>query len=254
MKPIQLLLMFFLFLAAHAVYAGEKITIAAAADIKFAMDEIVGLFDQLHPQDQVTVIYGSSGKFQNQIRQGAPYDLYFSADIAYPAALKNEGLVTGEVQPYALGRIVLWSATRKANKLNLNDLADPSIQRISIANPQHAPYGKCAEEALKKAGVWDKVEAKLIYGEDIAQTAQYVQTGNADIGIIALSLAKSAELSRLGGYALIPDSLHQPLEQGFVLTRRATGNPLALEFSRFMARREVRAIMIHYGFILPGEK
>lgn len=254
MKPAQLLLTFLLFVAAHTAYAGEHITIAAAADLKFAMDEIVGLFDKAHPGDQVITIYGSSGKFQTQIRQGAPYDLYFSADIAYPVALKADGFAAGEVHPYALGRIVLWSPSRQANTLSLSDLTDPAIRRIAIANPKHAPYGMRAEEALKKAGLWDKVEPKLVYGENIAQTAQFVQTGNADIGIIALSLAKSSELSRLGGYALIPDSLHQPLEQGFVITRRAAGNPLALAFSRFMASADARAIMIRYGFTLPGEE
>jgi len=254
MKPVQLLLTFLLFVAVRTAYAGEHITIAAAADLKFAMDEIVGLFDKAHPGDQVITIYGSSGKFQTQIRQGAPYDLYFSADIAYPVALKADGFAAGEVHPYALGRIVLWSPSRQANTLSLSDLADPAIRRIAIANPKHAPYGMRAEEALKKAGLWDKVEPKLVYGENIAQTAQFVQTGNADIGIIALSLAKSSELSRLGGYALIPDSLHQPLEQGFVITRRAAGNPLALAFSRFMASADARAIMIRYGFTLPGEE
>lgn len=245
------LLTLLLLIASLPAHAGEQITIAAAADLKFAMDEIVGLFGKSHPACQVTTIYGSSGKFQTQIRQGAPYDLYFSADIAYPRALKAEGLATGEVQPYALGRIVLWSVSHKVNKLS--DLTDPSVRKIAIANPRHAPYGKRAEEALKAAGVWDKVEAKLVYGENVAQTAQFVQTGNADVGIIALSLAKSAELSRLGSYVLIQQSLHQPLEQGFVITQYGTDNPRAQEFARFMASHDVRTIMIRYGFVLPVE-
>jgi molybdate transport system substrate-binding protein len=231
---------------AHAA----QITIAAAADLKFAMNDIVALFGKSHPNDQVTTIYGSSGKFQTQIRQGAPYDLYFSADIAYPIELKADGLVFGEVQPYALGRIVLWSPSRIV--LNLSDLAKPDIGRIAIANPRHAPYGMRAEEALKAAGVWDKVEAKLVYGESVAQAVQFVQTGNADVGIIALSQAMSRELSKPGSYTLIADSLHQPLEQGFVITRRASGNPLAHEFAGFMASAEVRAIMLRYGFTLPA--
>jgi molybdate transport system substrate-binding protein len=242
------LLMLFLLVAVSPAHA-EQITIAAAADLKFAMTDIVGLFGKSHPDDQVTTIYGSSGKFQTQIRQGAPYDLYFSADIAYPIALKEEGLVSGEVRPYALGRIVLWSPSRAV--LKLSDLADPAIQRIAIANPKHAPYGMRAEEALKSAGMWDKVEGKLVYGESVAQAAQFVQTGNADVGIIALSQAMSREMSGQGSYALIADSLHQPLEQGFVITRRASGNALAREFARFMASTEVHAIMVRYGFMLP---
>lgn len=252
---------------AHA----EKITIAAAADLKFALDEIVVLFIKAHPTDQVEAIYGSSGKFQTQIQQGAPFDMFFSADIAYPRALKAEGLAAGgspqrggeptgvilagaaaDVQPYAIGRIVLWSASRDASKMTLNDLADPAIQKIAIANPKHAPYGKRAEQALRAAGMWDKVETKLVYGENVAQTAQFVQTGNAQIGIIALSLALSPELAKLGGYTLIPDKLHQPLEQGFIITKRAADNLLAGEFARYMASKEARAIMTRYGFVLPN--
>jgi len=239
--------------AMHTVHAGERITIAAAADLKFALDEIVVLFSKAHPADQIETIYGSSGKFHTQIQRGAPFDLYFSADIAYPRALKAEGFAASEAQPYAVGRIVLWSQSRDASKMTLADLADPAIRKIAIANPKHAPYGKRAEEALKAAGVWEKVESKLVYGENIAQTAQFVQTGNAQVGIIALSLALSPELAKQGGYALIPDTLHQPLEQGFVITKHAAANPLAQTFASFMTGKEARAIMARYGFVLPGE-
>lgn len=239
--------------ATQSAQAGEKITIAAAADLKFALDKIVELFNKAHPADQVETIYGSSGKFHTQIRQGAPFDLYFSADIAYPRALKEEGFAASEVQAYAVGRIVLWSPSRDASKMTLNDLADPIIQKIAIANPKHAPYGKRAEEALRAAGVWAKVEARLVYGENISQTAQFVQTGNAQAGIIALSLALSPELAKQGGYALISDKLHQPLEQGFIVTKRAAANPLAQAFARFMSGNEARAVMMRYGFVLPGE-
>lgn len=240
-------------IAGQTAHAEQMLTIAAAADLKFALDEIVVSFKRIHSEAQIETIYGSSGKFNTQIRQGAPYDLYFSADIAYPRALKEEGFAASEVQPYAVGRIVLWSHLRDAGKMNLAELADASIRKIAIANPRHAPYGKCAEEALKAAGVWEKVEPKLVYGENVAQTAQYVQSGNAQVGIIALSLALSPELAKQGGYALIPDRLHQPLEQGYIITRRAAANPLAHEFARYIAGKEARATMTRYGFALPGE-
>jgi len=249
----RILIFICLIVAGQTAHAGEKITIAAAADLKFALDEIVALFNKTYPADQVETIYGSSGKFQTQIRQGAPFDLYFSADIAYPRALKEEGFAGSEVQPYAVGRIVLWSQSREAGKMTLADLADPSIQKIAIANPKHAPYGKRAEEALRAAGVWEKVETKLVYGENVAQAAQFVQTGNAQVGIIALSLALSPELTRQGGYVLISDKLHQQLEQGFIITKRAAANSLAQAFASFMVGKEARAIMSHYGFVLPGE-
>jgi len=239
--------------AIQSAQAGEKITIAAAADLRFAMDEIVVLFNKAHTDDQVEVIFGSSGKFNTQIQQGAPYDMYFSADIGYPRKLKVEGFAASEVQPYAVGRIVLWSPVRDASKMTLADLADPSIRKIAIANPKHAPYGKRAEEALKAAGVWEKVEARLVYGENISQTAQFVQTGNAQVGIIALSLALNPELANHGGYLLIPDNLHQPLEQGFIITRRAENNGLAKRFADYMGGKPARAVMTKYGFVLPGE-
>jgi len=242
-----------LFVVGQTAHAEQMLTIAAAADLKFALDEIVVSFKRIHSSAQIETIYGSSGKFSTQIRQGAPYDLYFSADIAYPRALESEGYAASKVQSYALGRIVLWSPSLDTGKMTLADLANPSIRKIAIANPRHAPYGKRAEEALKAAGVWEKVESRLVYGENVSQTAQYVQSGNAQVGIIALSLALSPELAKKGGFVLIPDSLHQPLEQGFIITKRAADNALAQAFARFIAGKEARTIMTRYGFVLPGE-
>lgn len=238
-------------LAVASVRAGN-ITIAAAADLKFAMDEIVTAFHREHPDHQVEVVYGSSGKFQTQIQQGAPYDLYFSADIAFPRQLARAGFAGSEVVPYAVGRIVLWSLDPDTSKLTLAALADPATRRIAIANPRHAPYGKRAEEALRAVGLWERIEPKLVYGENIAHTAQFVQTGNAQVGIIALALALNPELSAKGRYRLIPDSLHAPLEQGFVITRRAEANPLAKVFATYMAGKSARAVMTKYGFVLPA--
>lgn len=240
-------------LSGAATAQAETITIAAAADLRFAMDEIVAAFQARRPDDRIEVVYGSSGKFQTQIQQGAPYDLYFSADIEYPRRLAEAGFAAAEVRPYAVGRIVLWSPTLDTTRMTLESLADPAITRVAIANPQHAPYGKRAEEALRAAGVWEKVEPKLVYGENISQAAQFVETGNAQVGIIALSLALSPTLAKQGGYWLIPDALHKPLEQGFILTKRAEGSPLARSFAEFMGEPGARAVMTRYGFVLPGE-
>lgn len=247
-RPLLLACSLLFAASAHA----EKITVAAAADLKFAMDEIVTTFKQTHSADQVDVIYGSSGKFHTQIQQGAPYDLYFSADIAFPRELAKAGFAASEVRPYAFGRIVLWSASLDASKMTLASLTDPKIARVAIANPKHAPYGKRAEEALRASGLWEKVEPKLVYGENIAHTAQFVQTGNAQVGIIALALAVNPELASKGGYGLIPDNLHEPLEQGFVITKRAEGNALAKQFADYISSKPARAVMTKYGFVLPG--
>lgn len=236
-----------------SIAIAEQINIAAAADLKFAMGEIVTQFKKENPLDKVNVIYGSSGKFHTQIQQGAPYDLYFSADIAFPNELAKSGFAVSEVMPYAFGRIVLWSASMDASKMNLDSLTDSGISRIAIANPKHAPYGKRAEEALRTSGVWEKIEPKLVYGENVAHAAQFVQTGNAQVGIIALSLAVNPELANKGGYWLIPDNLHAPLEQGFIITRRAEGNIVAKKFAEYMSSKTTRAIMTKYGFVLPDK-
>jgi len=250
-KPFLCVCSLLLSLSVHA----EKITVAAAADLRFALDEIVASFKKINSGDkgEIDVIYGSSGKFNTQIQQGAPYDLYFSADIGFPRELAKNGFAASEVKHYAFGRIVLWSANLDASKMTLASLADPKITRIAIANPKHAPYGKRAAEALHAADQWDKVEPKLVYGENIAHTAQFVQTGNAQVGIIALSLAVNPELAKKGGYWLIPDSLHEPLEQGFIITKQGANNALAKRFADYMGSKSARAIMTQYGFVLPGE-
>lgn len=235
---------------AHA----EKITVAAAADLKFAMDEIVAGFNKIYSGNEVQVVYGSSGKFHTQIQQNAPYDLYFSADIGYPRELARQGHAASEVKPYAVGRIVLWSAEMDAAKMTLTNLTDPKITKIAIANPKHAPYGKRAEEALRSAGLLEKLQPKLVFGENISQTAQYVQSGNVQVGIIALSLVLNPELSKRGGYYLIPDSMHNPLEQGFIITKRGANKPLAKKFAEYMGSKPARGVMTKYGFVLPGEK
>jgi molybdate transport system substrate-binding protein len=252
MKPLRLWTVAGFFLLATGAQA-ETITIAAAADLKFAMDEIVASFEATHPRDHVEVVYGSSGKFHAQIQQGAPYDLYFSADIEYPRRLAAAGFAASEVTPYGVGRLVLWSASLDATRMNFASLADPAISRIAIANPRHAPYGKRAEEALRASGLWAKVEPRLVFGENIAQTAQFVETGNAQVGILALSLAVHPKLAAKGGYWLVPDSLHEPLEQGYIVTKRAHGNALARRFADFMNSATAGAVMTRHGFELPGE-
>lgn len=245
------LVMLLLPIGTPQAFAVEKITVAAASDLTFALNEIVALYKKSHPNIQVETIYGSSGKMYTQIQQGAPYDLYFSADIAYPRDLKAKGMAGSEVYRYAIGRIVLWSSSRNATKMTLKDLLTSGILKIAIANPKHAPYGKRAEEALKAAGLWAKVESKLVYGENVSQAAQFVQSGNAQVGIIALSLALNPQLAKQGGHALIPSNLHQPLEQGFMLTKRAAKNASAQNFAKFMLSPEARNILTRYGFALP---
>lgn len=234
-------------LTAPVTAQADTVIVAAASDLKFAMDEILEQFGEHHPDGRIDVVYGSSGKFSTQIAQGAPYDLYFSADIAYPRALAKRGFAASDVMPYAVGRIVLWSASLDARELRLEDLPGEDIRRIAIANPQHAPYGARAKEALEAAGVWGAVEGKLVLGSNISQAAQFVETGNADVGILALSLALSPRLSAVGRYWLIPDSMHNALEQGYIVTRRGADKALVWQFVEFMGSDQVQAIMTRYG-------
>ncbi len=252
LRPFGRVVIMCLVMLAAAPACAERITIAAAADLKFAMDELVEGFRRARPTDEVEVVYGSSGKFHAQIRQGAPYDLFFSADIDYARELVRAGQAASEVRPYAVGRLVLWSARPDARTLTLASLADARITRVAIANPRHAPYGRRAEEALRAAGVWEAVAPKLVLGENVAQAAQFVQSGNADVGLIALSLALSPELARRGGHVLVPATLHAPLEQGYVITRRAADSALARRFAEHVDSGAGRAVLVRHGFERPG--
>lgn len=232
----------------------DSITVAAAADLRYAMDALVATFKREAPGDVVNVVYGSSGKFMTQIQQGAPFDLYFSADIAYPTALVGAGLAVPPVKRYAQGRLALWSTTFKASDLSLAALADAKFVHIAMADPEHAPYGKRAQEVLAALGMWDKVRPKLVYGENIGQAAQFVQTGNAQVGLVALSLVSSPDQKAVGAYIVIPEKLHQPLDQGFVVTRRGAQSELAKRFASHVSKPMSRSIMASYGFVLPSSE
>lgn len=227
----------------------HKVLVAAAADLRFAMDSI----KQVYPQaSEIEVIYGSSGKFFEQISNGAPFDVYFSADLAYPQKLQENGKTASEIFPYGIGRLVLWSKKDLGQKLTMEILKERQIRKVAIANPRHAPYGQRAEEALKHFGLYDQVKPKLVFGENIAQSAQFVSSGAADIGIIALSLALSPNMKKMNSkYYLIPESSHQPLSQGAVLIKHSELNPRAVKFLDFVKGEQARMILAHYGFTQP---
>lgn len=238
----------------HKVDAGEKILVAAASDLKFAMDEIGNTFKKVNPAIDVEVSYGSSGNFYAQIKQGAPFDLFFSADTSYPESLEEEGFaVNGQRQVYATGRLVLW--VPKYSPLNprkeLIIVLNPQMKKLAIANPKHAPYGRAAEEALRYYEVWDKIQGKLVFGENITQTAQFVQTGNADAAIIALSLALSPKMADEGKYWILPDESYNKLEQAYVVLQRGKDKSGVSAFLDFVRGKQGRKILSHYGYVLP---
>jgi molybdate transport system substrate-binding protein len=230
----------------------QEVLVAAAADLKFAMDSLVATFAKNNPDITIQVVYGSSGNFFQQIGNGAPFDVFFSADIDYPRQLTAKHLTLSDPHLYGTGQLVLWSRTIDPAVDKMNTLLNSAITKIAIANPAHAPYGQRAEEALRHYELYDKVKAKLVMGENIAQTAQYAQSGAADIGIIALSLALSPAMQQSGGkYWLIPADAHLPLEQGFVLLAHAKDNKGAYQFMNFITTPEARAILKSFGFSQP---
>jgi len=228
------------------------VLVAAASDLKFAMDSVVAVFSRQNPNITLKVVYGSSGNFFQQISNSAPFDLFFSADIDYPRQLQQQHKTLSDVKLYGNGQLVLWSKTLDPNAEKMNTLLNSSIKKIAIANPAHAPYGKKAEESLRYYQLYDKIKDKLVIGENIAQTAQYAQSGAADIGIIALSLALSPTMQQTGGkYWLIPAASHQPLQQGYVLLPHAKDNTGAEKFAMFFNSPNATAILKNFGFGQP---
>ena len=227
----------------------QKISVAAASDLKFALDSIISVYHKQYPKNTVHVTYGSSGKFFEQIQYDAPFDLYFSADISYPQKLKEKGFIISDVKTYGIGRIVIWSKKIDPNKDKMNSLLNPNLNKIAIANPEHAPYGERAKESMMYYKIYDKVQNKLVFGENISQTAQFVQLGAADIGIVALSLALSPNMKKENGnYYIIPEISHKPLEQGYVILKHAKNNQSATTFYNFIASPTAIAVLTHFGF------
>ena len=228
----------------------RKLSIAAAADLQFALAEAARQFHRQHPQTGLAIDYGSSGNFYAQIRNGAPFDLFLSADVQYPRNLAHDGLVRADsVFVYAAGRIAVW-VPASSTLDPATALRDPSVQRIAIANPQHAPYGRAAEAALRSMGLYESVEKKLVLGENISQTLQFVQSGAADVGIVALSLAVAPNVRGQGRYWEFPREAYPKMEQGGVILK---DSPAAREFRGWLLAPAGRALLKQYGFFLPGE-
>jgi molybdate transport system substrate-binding protein len=233
---------------------GHGIRVAAASDLQFAMTELTRAFEK-HTGIKVDPTYGSSGNFFSQIRNGAPFDLFFSADIDFPKRLAEAGVADQTTLcRYAVGRIAIWmppDAAVDVSRETWKALLDEHIQRIAIANPEHAPYGHAALSALQKAGIYDQVKGKLVYGENISQAAQFVQSGNAQAGIIALSLVLSPAM-RNGQAWIIPSNMHAALEQAAIVLTGAKNRLEAVNFLRFVAGPEGRSILERFGFQVPG--
>ena len=226
------------------------IVVSAASDLTPAFQELGKEFER---QEGTSVFFnfGSTGQLAQQIEQGAPVDLFAAANVSYVDGLEKQGLIIPSTKAlYAQGRITLWTRGDSALKLErIEDLARPEFKKVAIANPEHAPYGVAAREALQASGVWEKVSQKLVYGENIGQTLQYAESGNVDAAVVALSLSTQSQ----GRWVLIPAELHQPLNQALAVVKGTKHLEEARRFAAFVNSEQGREVMRKYGFVLPGE-
>ncbi len=241
-----------LLLVGRAAAAGH-VAVAAAANMAYALDALDQAFMQANPDITATSETGASGTLVAQILHGAPYDVFLSADLDFPRKLAQGGGADASTQvTYAIGRLVLWT-TRPT--LDLASVAavmrDGSVQKVSIANPNAAPYGRAAEEVLVRLGLAAVAKPKLVYGENITQTFQYVASGNVDAGFVALSLVLSPQLKDKGRYLEVPSNLYAPIAQAAVITTLGTANPASRRYLDFLRSPDARAILTRFGYRLP---
>jgi len=234
--------------------AAQDLTIAAASDLQAVLPEIAARYEARTGQ-KVRLTFGSSGNFFAQIQHGAPFDLFFSADIDYPSRLDAAHLAEpGSIDEYAVGRIVLWAP--KSGGINvaagLAVLAQPDVRRVAIANPAHAPYGRAAVAALRATGLLERVQPKFVFGENISQAAQFVQSGNAQAGIIALSVARAPALVAAGSFFEIPATLHPPIRQAAVVLKSSPRKTAAHAFLEFLREPANQETMRQFGFERPN--
>jgi len=249
--------LFFASIVIHSLLYADTVTVFAASDLKFALDSIKEKFQVLHPDDTLNMIYGSSGKGRVQVRKGAPYDLYFSANMDYVESLYKTGDIITRPKLYAIGRIVIWSRNKHFDaKKGFDNFKMPWVDKVTIANPAHAPYGEKAKQALESVGLYKALKPKIVFGENISQTANYINIKAADIGIVALSLVLAPNIagSEYSRYYLIDDSLHEPLRQGYGITKHGAASKLAKAFYDFMETSEAQKIMKTYGFAVQEQK
>lgn len=232
------------------------VRIAAASDLQFAMPVLIERFQQDHPAIPVNPTFGSSGNFFAQLRQQAPFDMYLSADMTYPQRLGEQGLLAdGSLFEYAVGRLAI--TVRSGSPLDVEDLGigaltDPSVRKIAIANPEHAPYGVAAEESMRSYGIYDQVAGKLVLGENVSQAAQFIDAGAADVGIIALSLALAPAYT--GTYFEIPADRHNEILQGGAIMAAARDPESARLFREFLLSKAGKEVLADFGFVVPSDR
>jgi len=237
--------------------AGHEINVAAAADLSAALQEVATNYEK-RTGVTVKLSFGASGALTQQIQNGAPFDLFFSADMEYPRQLIAGGQAeSATLYRYAVGQLVLWvpkDSPLDVEHKGMDVLTDPAVKKISIGNPQHAPYGRAAAAALKHFGLYEKVADRLVLGENVSQAAQFVESGNAQVGFVALAHAIAPAMQGKGKYWVVPAEAYPPLDQGVVLISRSPHRQDAEAFLEFVKSVEGTAVLRRYGFSLPDQK
>jgi molybdate transport system substrate-binding protein len=236
-----------------ASLGAQTLTVAAASDLQAALPLVAAQFEK-DTGRQISLTFGSSGNFFTQIQNGAPFDVFLSADIDYARQLEGSGEAErGSLYEYGTGRLVLWTRNDSGIDVRrgLTVVTDARVRRIAIANPEHAPYGRAAIGALRHEGLYERVRGKIVLGENISQAAQFAETGSADVGVLALALALSPALTGAGAYVEIPDSWYPPIQQAAVVLTSSRQKPLARQFIEFLGKPDCVRILQAYGFTAP---
>ncbi|WP_029521173.1 molybdate ABC transporter substrate-binding protein [Persephonella sp. IF05-L8] len=240
-------ILFALLLLFYVSY-GETLTIAAAANVQYALKEITQEFQKRYPAVRITKIISSSGKLTAQIIRGAPYDLLLSADMKYPEFLYKKGFAISKPVVYAKGTLVLWSMKDIPLENEIKSLLNPSIKKIAIPDPKTAPYGREAKKALEKSGIYQKVRYKLVYGESVGQATQYIYKGLVDVGFTAKSVVLSPQMKNKGRWIEIDNSLYSPIKQGVIILKHGKNNLYAQKFIEFLLSDTGKKILKRYGY------
>jgi molybdate transport system substrate-binding protein len=239
-----------LFLTLSLTGFAQTVRVAAAGNLRFVMDDIKALYAEQHPGVKIEVTLGASGALLQQIVNGAQFDFFMAADKTFPDKLKSQGAAVGDVKTYAFGKLALWSCVVDVSK-GIGVVADPSVVHIAVAKPEVAPYGERTIEALKNAGLYDKVKDKIVYADNIAQAAQYAATGNAEVGFVALALVLGPDMKEKGKYVVLDSAGYTPVEQACVLVKTWERNSEASKFMAFVLSGACKPLFEKYGYILP---
>ncbi|MGB8516639.1 MAG: molybdate ABC transporter substrate-binding protein [Gallionella sp.] len=231
----------------------ETLTVAAAADLSYCLPELAKTFQALNPGSEIKTVFGASGSLFAQIKNGAPYDVFMSADMQYPGELANAGAADkSSLMSYATGHLVLWTANPNINLDNgLAGLKQQGIRHIAIANPDAAPYGRAARAAFQQAGVWEDVKPRLVFGDNIAQAMQFAETGNADVAVLSRALVLTPKMAGKGHAQPIPETLYPAINQGLIITNRGMGNTLSVKFVKFIQTEKAQEMLRQFGFSTP---